>query len=98
MTDDTLVILLADHREYLGEYGLWEHSDVGRKQLLRVPVIMVYPKKLPKGKVIKENIQLIDVIAYHTEIVTDPNNKTKLALQGDSYVFRLLMVSGYRMY
>jgi arylsulfatase A-like enzyme len=59
--DDTLVIVLADHGEHLGEHGLWQHHPPGFIQVLRVPLLMVYPAALPAGRRVAAPVELVDV-------------------------------------
>ncbi len=81
---DTLVIILSDHGEHLGENGLWGHRPPGYAQVLHVPLIMICPGRIPEGRKIAAPVQLIDVfptILDLLEINTDP-----LLIEGDSLV------------
>lgn len=59
--DDTLVIVTADHGESLGEDGLWEHNHLVRRELC-VPLLMSYPRGLPKGVRVAQLVDEIDVL------------------------------------
>jgi arylsulfatase A-like enzyme len=59
---DTLFIITSDHGEHLGEHGMWEHCPPGYIQVLKVPLIMVYSKKIPPNFKIHQNVQLIDIM------------------------------------
>jgi arylsulfatase A-like enzyme len=80
----TLLILLADHGEYMGEYGWWGHHPPGLMPVIRVPLMMIYPERFPLPKRIDAPVQLLDVMPTVLELAkVDP---TDLLLQGDSLV------------
>lgn len=57
LSDDTLVILTADHGESMGEHDFYfDHFEV-YDTTIHVPLIMKHPKVLPKGKRVNELIQ-----------------------------------------
>ncbi len=58
--DDTLLIVTADHGEYLGEKDLVEHSKDVYEPALRVPLVVKRPHQ-QSGCVIEEPISLADV-------------------------------------
>jgi len=61
--DKTLIVLLSDHGEELFDHNpIVRHGHSLYDELLLVPLIMVYPKDLPPGKIIKEQVRLIDVM------------------------------------
>jgi len=79
---DTLIIVTADHGEFLGEHNKWEHRPPGYIQVLRVPLLMVGPTRLPQNTVVTPPVQLIDIMPTILEcagIRTD-----SLIMQGDS--------------
>lgn len=59
--DDTLVIVVADHGENLGEHGLLNHQYCLYDTLLRVPLVIRYPKLLPAGERIFHQVQTLDI-------------------------------------
>lgn len=65
--DDTLIIVTADHGEELMERGYVGHSSCNLHgtlydESIRVPLIMRFPKKIPAGRVITEQISQIDIM------------------------------------
>jgi arylsulfatase len=82
LLEDTLIIFIADHGEHLGEHLIWEHSSPGYVQVLKVPLIMVYPKKLPVDRRIQQPVQLLDIMPTILDLANI--NKDKLLIQGDS--------------
>ena len=58
--ESTLVVLTSDHGESLGEHGYVGHGRRLTQGIVRIPLIMRYPARLPAGKVIPENVSLLD--------------------------------------
>ena len=48
MLDDTLVVLTADHGENIGDHDLMDHQYCLYESLLHVPLIIRWPRALPK--------------------------------------------------
>ncbi len=61
--DNTLLVLLSDHGEGFepGLQRLW-HGDRLHDDLLRVPLILVYPGRIPAGGVVSTQVGLLDVL------------------------------------
>jgi arylsulfatase A-like enzyme len=59
--EDTLIVVTADHGESLGERNLWEHNHMVETNL-RVPLVMRWPKRLPKGKRVPALTDEIDIL------------------------------------
>ena len=59
--DDTLVVVMADHGESLGEQGLWEHGHMVQTNL-RIPLVMRWPKKIHPGARVPAIVDEIDVL------------------------------------
>jgi arylsulfatase A-like enzyme/Tfp pilus assembly protein PilF len=59
--DRTLIVIVGDHGESLGEHGERDHGIFLYEVSMRVPLIMVAPKKFPEKKVIRSNVRLIDI-------------------------------------
>ncbi len=57
----TLIVVLSDHGELLGEHGHVEHQFSLLEPLLRVPLILSLPGRIPAGQVIEAPISLADV-------------------------------------
>ncbi len=84
IAEKTLVVFLSDHGEHLGEHGQWEHRPPGYIQVIRTPLIMVYPRGLPGNIVIREPVQNLDIAPTVLDLAgIDTGN---LLLQGDSLV------------
>lgn len=59
--DDTLVVVTSDHGEGLGEHGAFGHGCALWDHLVRVPLVMRLPGRVPAGQVWREPVQLVDV-------------------------------------
>lgn len=84
MAENTLVVLLADHGEYMGERGLWEHQPPGLMPVIHVPLMMTYLERFKEPKRIEDVAQLIDVMPTILELAGI--DRTDLLLQGNSLV------------
>ncbi|MCZ6465311.1 MAG: sulfatase [Proteobacteria bacterium] len=81
LLEHTLVVLLADHGEHLGEHGLWEHRPPGYLQVTRVPLVLIHPA-LPAGRRVAQVVELVDVMPTLLELAGVPTDP--LLLQGES--------------
>ena len=86
MYDDTLIILNSDHGEtlyehdcYFDHHGLYECN-------LKVPLIMRFPAKLPKGKEIKSFASHADIVPTILDIL---DIETKTQYDGKSLMIHL---------
>lgn len=61
MRDNTLVALLSDHGEGLGERGFVGHGRWLYESTVRVPWIMRLPGRIEPGTVIQENVSTLDL-------------------------------------
>jgi len=92
MGDNTLVVFLADHGEYLGEMGLWEHHPPGHMEVLGVPLMLRYPARFPESLRIPQVVQGMDVMPTILDLAgVDTEN---LLMQGSSLVD---LIEGRRM-
>ena len=60
--DDTIVIIAGDHGENFGDHGLVGHGYGLHDSLVRVPLIIRYPKHFPAGTRIEEQVQVHDIV------------------------------------
>ena len=68
LEDDTLVVFLSDHGEEFLEHGRMFHGQSVYGELTQVPLVMHWPAGLPKGRVIDEVVQSIDVMPTLLEL------------------------------
>jgi len=60
--DRTLYIVTGDHGENLGEHGMMSHKFVLYDTLLRVPLLLRCPPRVPQGFVVDELAQMTDIL------------------------------------
>ncbi|MCU1383482.1 MAG: hypothetical protein JWL71_2179 [Acidobacteria bacterium] len=65
---NTLVIVLSDHGESLGEHGERTHGLFAYDATLRVPLVMSAPARLPAG-VFGDTMRLVDVVPTMLDLV-----------------------------
>ena len=66
--DRTLLIVTADHGEQLGENGRWGHSWGLHDTLIRVPLLIRYPKRFAPGTRIEGICETLDVFSTVTGV------------------------------
>ncbi len=69
LMEDTLVVVLSDHGEGLGDHDHVGHISQVYDTLLDVPLIMTWPDRLPAGVVIDDPVGLVDVFPTLTELL-----------------------------
>ena len=73
LEEDTLVILMADHGENLGEHGYYfQHGEHLYNTSLRVPLAFKNPKLIPKGRKIASLVQSLDIMPTMLDILNIP--------------------------
>ena len=88
--DNTLVIVTADHGEHLGEHDLLGHPPSMYECVLRVPLIIRYPKLFQPGKIVEDLVSLtaitptiLDACGLHDDVgLTKPGT---LSLAADEF-------------
>lgn len=60
LEENTLVVLHSDHGQLMGEHGLWQKGSY-YDPVVRVPLILSLPGRLPEGKVVDAPVELVDV-------------------------------------
>ncbi len=58
----TLIILTADHGEYLGEHNVYFSHTLLYDEVIRIPLIIKCDNMLPAGKIFDKQVGLIDII------------------------------------
>ena len=66
--DNTLLIITSDHGENIGHHRLMDHQLCLYDSLLRVPLILRFPPRLPAGEKIDRHVELIDLLPAILEI------------------------------
>ncbi|HEY5372625.1 MAG TPA: sulfatase-like hydrolase/transferase [Polyangiaceae bacterium] len=65
--DKTVLVVVSDHGEALGERGFWEHSYYLWESLLRVPLLLRVPQVAPRA--IDTAVSLVDLAPTVTSIM-----------------------------
>jgi arylsulfatase A-like enzyme len=60
--DETLVVIVGDHGEGLGDHGWIEHGVRLDRELLRVPLLVRFPRARDAGRRVREVVRLADVL------------------------------------
>lgn len=59
--DETLVVVTSDHGEEFFEHGQKGHAKTLYEEIVRIPLLLQYPERVPPGQVIEEQVRLMDV-------------------------------------
>jgi arylsulfatase A-like enzyme len=62
LDESTLIVFLSDHGEEFHEHGRMFHGQSVYGELTQVPLFLRWPAGLPKGKVVDEVVQSLDVM------------------------------------
>ncbi|MGH7554773.1 MAG: sulfatase [Longimicrobiales bacterium] len=63
LLDRTIVVVTSDHGEQFGEHGLMDHGNSLYSPLLRVPLLIRYPQRVPTALRIGQHVSLRDLPA-----------------------------------
>ncbi|HUP49219.1 MAG TPA: sulfatase-like hydrolase/transferase [Thermoanaerobaculia bacterium] len=70
--DDSLIVLLSDHGEGLGDHGEAEHGLLLYRETIQIPMIVKLPGAKFAGKSVADPVQLIDVFPTVAEMTAAP--------------------------
>jgi choline-sulfatase len=76
LRDHTLIAVIGDHGESLGEHGEETHSMFVYEGVLKVPLILWRPGRIPAGVVVKEAVRATDLAPTLLELLSLPPLKT----------------------
>ena len=71
--DDTLVIVLGDHGEHLGEHRLLYHHYSLGEPIIHVPLVMRFPHCLPTGATYDPFVSHVDLLPTILELLAMPD-------------------------
>ncbi|HKH78054.1 MAG TPA: LTA synthase family protein [Rubrobacteraceae bacterium] len=67
--DDTIFVIYGDHGEGFGEHGLYQHDNTVYEEGLRIPLLVVDPKRFPEGGRVREPVSQLDVLPTITDLL-----------------------------
>jgi arylsulfatase A-like enzyme len=93
----TIVFVVADHGEYLGEHGLLKHMYFHFEEAMRVPVIISGPG-VAEGRVREDYVSLIDVFDTICDLanIEPPAETTGYSMFNGRYRDAVFMENGVR--
>jgi arylsulfatase A-like enzyme len=59
---DALIVITADHGEEFFEHGRKGHNETLFDEVIRVPLIFRWPGNIPGGRVVQDQVRLIDLM------------------------------------
>jgi arylsulfatase A-like enzyme len=68
LDEDTLFVFLSDHGEEFLDHGRMFHGQTVYGELTQTPLIMRWPAAMPKGRVVDDVVQTIDVFPTVLEL------------------------------
>jgi arylsulfatase A-like enzyme len=71
LSDDTLVVLTADHGQHFGEHQVYGHGQTLYDSLLHVPLLLRGPG-VPAGKRVSDSVGLIDLMPTVLDLLGMP--------------------------
>ena len=67
--DSTLLVLTADHGEEFGDHGDTKHKATLYEEVLRVPLVMTFPRVIAAGQRIGGSVSLLDILPTMLEAI-----------------------------
>jgi arylsulfatase A-like enzyme/Flp pilus assembly protein TadD len=83
IVNNTLVIVVSDHGEGLGDHKEIDHGLFLYNSTLKVPLIFCAPKNLPSQKIITSQVRLIDIFPTVLNLL---NMSVSEEIQGESLI------------
>lgn len=71
--ENTIVVIAADHGEHIGEHGLQLHGNSLYMPLLHVPLIVVYPRRVPSNTRVDAPVTMKDIPNTILDLAGDPS-------------------------
>lgn len=69
LLENTLVIVAGDHGELIGERGEFGHGQSLHHEVIHVPLLMVAPRRVPRGRIVATPVSLRDLPATVADLV-----------------------------
>jgi len=78
LMEDSLIVLTSDHGEGLGDHDWGGHVQQLYDSLIKVPLIIVAPGRLPAGLVIEEPVSHVDVLPTVVDLLSIPDGSFRV--------------------
>jgi arylsulfatase A-like enzyme len=72
LTDNLLLVILADHGEAFGEHGVYLHGNSLYREELHVPLIFYWPGHLPAGQRLSQPVSIDSLGSTLLEMIDSP--------------------------
>lgn len=82
LTEKTLIIITSDHGEGLGEHNEMTHGIFIYDSTLRVPLIFYNPRLFPEGRIVRDQVGIIDIMPTVLDLMGLPQSPD---IQGKSF-------------
>ncbi|MFT7669144.1 MAG: arylsulfatase A-like enzyme [Planctomycetota bacterium] len=79
MLENTAIVLTADHGEEFFDHGAKGHNKSLFDEVLRVPLIVVWPEEIKSARVLEDQVQIVDLMPTMASFA---GISKKLAVQG----------------
>lgn len=90
LLDNTLVFVIADHGENLGEHGLMSHQYSLHETLIHVPLIIRYPERFTPGRRFSGLVQSTEIFTTVLDVLGIDRNDLATEARGRSLVPEML--------
>jgi arylsulfatase A-like enzyme len=78
--DDTILVVLSDHGELVGEHGVFGHGFALYEPMIRVPFFIRYPNRLQAGSRVSTPVSTVGIYATVLELLgLDPPGTPQVA-------------------
>lgn len=84
LREDTLLVFLSDHGEFLGDHNIFHHQTPSFVQGVNVPLAIAFPSRIAGSQRVATPVQLLDVMP--TVLDYTKVESSGLMLQGDSLI------------
>lgn len=74
LLDNTVVVVLGDHGEVVGEHDAYGHVTPMVEEDLRVPLVMRYPAAIPAGSRVSQGVSTVGTFASITDMLDIPDS------------------------
>lgn len=83
LRDDTIVVFMSDHGDYLGDHGMVRKSPTLYDSLVRIPLIVSWPGRVPPARFAETMVESVDLAPTLLELAGVP---APAAMEGRSLV------------